>query len=75
MSDITIKEAREAAERVQRVVGTWTQESKDRLPDVQRDIMESWQKDLQIIVNYTLSTTNATEAMQASQASQAELAK
>lgn len=72
MPDITVKEAREAAERVQRVVGTWTQESKDRLPDVQRDIMESWQKDLQILVNYTLLTTNTTEALQASQA---ELAK
>lgn len=73
MPDITVKEAREAAERVQRVVGTWTQKDIDALPlEGARDVMTAWRKDLQILVNYTLLTTNTTEAMQASQA---ELAK
>lgn len=72
MPDITVKEAREAAERVQRVVGTWDQKQIDALPLAGPEVLTAWQKDLLTLVNYTLFTTNTTEAMQASQA---ELAK
>ena len=68
----TTKEAREAAERVKAVVGTWDPEQIANLPMAGPEIITAWQKDLLTIVNYTLFTTCTVEATQASQAELAQ---
>lgn len=69
---LTTKEAREAAERVKAVVGTWDQEQIASLPMAGPEVVTAWQKDLLTIVNYTLFTTCTVEATQASQAELAQ---